>query len=135
MKLNTKEQLFLYDKIDQDRLLYILSKRKSTLDLIEIYNDPHISSIKKEKIVVTIGELVDLKYAVENKDERSVRITLRGRWRRIYTNPIWVFIGALSAIAAILATYHIAIMSNPSPPTQKEIQQTTSSKDSVGRSK
>lgn len=107
-ELNTKDRLFLYDDISIDTLLYLLSKKNVILDLQEIGEHQDIDNIKKEKILVTIGVLCDKGYAKERADNKSVEITLKGKWRLIYNNPTYIFWGlvitAMGIITPILLT-------------------------------
>ena len=123
MKLTTRERLFLYDNIDEDELLYVASRKGAVLNLFEIYNDPELSSKQKESILVTIAKLCGKGYTIERKDNQSVRITLKGRWRRVYTNPTYPFWTLILAIAAIIAAYHIGAMSTLQLPKTEKIGQ------------
>lgn len=111
-ELNINDRLFMYSDITVDQLLYILSKKNAVLDIIQVYQDPNIDSIKKEKIMVLIGELCDKGYAKELPDNKSIVISLNGRWRRIYTNPTYQFWGIIIAIVGTIAAIIAILPSN-----------------------
>jgi len=106
MDLNINDRLFLYNDLTVDQLLYILSKKDSVLDIIKVYQDSNIDTVKKEKIFVLVGEICDKGYAKEyrNKDgvEILVKITNKGRWYRITHNHTYQFLAAIAGIIALL---------------------------------
>ena len=130
--LNINDRLFMYNDITVDNMLYILSKKNAVLDIIQVYQDPNIDNIKKEKIMVLIGELCDKGYAKELPDNKSVVITRNGRWRRIYTNPTYQFWGIVIAIIGTIAAIISILPSNKEEP--KSTTNTPISTDSALKS-
>jgi hypothetical protein len=128
--VNTEDRLFLYNDINESNLLYILSKKGAIIDITKVYAHPDIDSKRKEKILTGIGELIDKGYAKEISNT-TVNITLRGKWRRVYTHPLGVFIGVVFAGIAIFAAYHIAAMSTQPTPITTKKEKPAQAKDST----
>jgi|GEM_PF-5572993 len=103
-ELTTLDRLFYTNDINEDTLLYILSRKRSILDLEEIWNDQNIDNIKQEKILTTISALCDKGYAKERLDKKSVSITLKGHWHRTTHDSTFQFLAAIAGIIAVIIT-------------------------------
>ena len=101
-ELNIQDRLFILSEINQDALLYILSKKGTILHLQEIGENPDINLKKKQKIFETIAELCEKGYAKERSDNKSVSITIRGHWYRIIHNQTYQFIAATVTIISFV---------------------------------